>query len=331
MPNTLKPLKISIITSSYTLDRFKDITELLDSIDEQDYDNMEVIVVCERSRELMSKIEEYATRLKTLDIKVVYNDGEWGISAARNLGIERSSGEILAFIDDDALLCPGWAQQTAGTYANDSSIVSLTGPILPLWEDEKMDWFPREFYWIFSCTYWDWTKPTEVRNGYGTNMSFRRNIFEDCGLFETNLGVKGYGKSGWQGIGGEEVEFAQRVKKLTGKYVVYHPEIKVRHRVYRYRFSNKFISRRAYYEGWSKAMFNKLYQLEDKQMLSTEYELLHRILLKLVPQSLLLLLRYPVMALKRLFVTKLVLACVAIGYFNYRIRTSCHSKKDERE
>ena len=313
--------KILIITTSYTIDRFKDITELLDSIQAQSYRNIETVIVAERSAELAESIGNYAHEKNYPNVSVLFNQGEWGLSSARNLGIGQTSGEVIAFVDDDALLFSDWAEETAKTYAEDSSIIGLTGPILPLWEDKSMAWFPREFYWIFSCTYWDWTQPTEVRNGYGTNISFRREAFDQCGLFKTNLGVKGYGKGGWQGLGGEETEFSLRVKRQTHKRIVYHPNIKVKHKVYRYRLSNSFIGKRAYWEGNAKAMFNKLYCSDSEQILSTEHELLHRIFSRLIPNSLKLLFRQPKVALRQLRVTILVLACVAAGYLNYNLRS----------
>ena len=312
------------------MDRFPDIIELLDSIHEQTYDDIEVIVVTERSQELMESIQSYIREKGYSNVKVLFNDGERGISPARNMGIRRATGEIIAFADDDAILLPDWVEKTVIAYGGDSSIGGLTGPILPLWEDESMDWFPREFYWIFSCTYWDWTKPTEVRNGYGTNMSFRRDVFDKCGLFKTSLGVKGYGKSGWQGIGGEEVEFSLRVKNQTGKRVVYHPGIKVKHKVFSYRFKSRFIRRRAYWEGQSKAMFKSLYHSDNKQLLSTEHELLRRILFRLVPSSIKLIFIHPVLALRRLWVTIIVLASVVIGYFGYKLHRLNSSKKEHR-
>jgi len=312
--------KISIITTSYTMDRFKDITELLDSIQAQSYRNIETIIVAERSPELVQKIKNYVQEKNYPNVLVLYNQGEWGLSSARNLGIKQASGEIIAFVDDDALLFPDWADETAKAYAGDDSIIGLTGPILPLWQDESMDWFPREFYWIFSCTYWNWTEPTEVRNGYGTNISFRREAFDHCGSFKTSLGVKGYGKGGWQGLGGEETEFSIRVKRQTGKRIIYHPNIKVKHKVYRYRFNSSFIRRRAYWEGCDKAMFSKLYRSDAKGVFSTEHELLHRIFSCLIPSSLKLLFSQPKVAQHQLWIAALVLACVAAGYLNYNLR-----------
>lgn len=317
--NTNLP-KISIITTSYSLDRLKDITELLDSIQAQSYKNIETLIVTERSPELTESIKTYIDQKGYSNTQVLYNEGEWGSYPSRNLGIREATGEILAFIDDDALPFPNWAEETARTYAEDSSIIGLTGPILPLWEDESMAWFPREFYWIFSCTYWDWAEKTEVRNGYCTNLSFRREAFTSCGLFKSSLGAEGGGKSDWQQPGGEETEFCLRIKQKTGKRIIYDPDIKVKHKVYGYRLSTKFIARRAYWEGYAKVMLNKLYRSSDKAVLSTEYELLQRIFSKLLPGSLKLLFTQPVIALRWLWVTLLVLACVAAGYLNYSMR-----------
>ncbi|MCD6600304.1 MAG: glycosyltransferase [Dehalococcoidia bacterium] len=322
MAAATKLAKISIITPFYTMDRFKDVTELLDSIQAQNYKNTETIIVAERSPEFVESIRNYAQEKDYPNVLVLYNQGKRGSYPSRNLGINEASGEIIAFVDDDALLLPGWAEETVRAYAEDSSIIGLTGPILPLWEDEAMNWFPREFYWIFSCTYWDWTEPTEVRNGYGVNISFKREAFAQCGFFKVSLEDEKSGKSDWQQPGGEETEFSIRVKRQTGKRIVYHPHIRVKHKVYSYRLSGSFIRKRAYWEGYAKAIFNKLYRSggRGKKVLSTEHELLHRIFSKLIPSSIKLLFSQPKIALRQLWVTKLVLACVAVGYLSYNLR-----------
>jgi len=318
--------KISIIMTSYTLDRLNDIKQLLDSIEVQTYKNIEVLVVTERSLELTESIKAYINEKGYPSIEILQNEGEWGASSSRNLGIKHASGDIVAFVDDDALLLPGWAEETAKTYAGDSSIIGLTGPILPLWDKRSMSWFPREFYWIFSCTYRDWTEKTEVRNGYGTNISFRRETFDLCGLFKASLGAKGGGESGKHELGGEETDFSLRVTRKTGKRIVYDPQVKVRHRVYGYRLTTNFIVKRAYWEGCTKAMLNKLYRFDTKgkAVLSTEYGLLYDILYKLLARALKLLFGQPSVALRQLWVTAVVLPCVAAGYLAYTLPSLFH-------
>jgi len=307
------------------MDRLKDITELLDSIQVQSYRNIEAIIVAERMPQLAEKIRSYAREKNYSSILVLYNQGEWGVSAARNLGIERASGEIIAFVDDDAILFPDWAAETAKAYIEDNSMIGLAGQILPLWQNEAMNWFPRDFYWIFSCTYWNWKDPTEVRNGYGANISFRREAFAQCGLLATDLGIKGYGR-GWQGIGGEEAEFSVRVKHQTGKRIVYHPSVRVRHKVYRYRLSNTFIRKRAYWEGYFKAKFSRHYRSGDEALLSTEFGLLWHILFNLIPFCLRQLFSHPIIALRQLWITTLVLSSVAAGYSRYKLCNLSHGR-----
>jgi len=101
--------KISIIVPCYTMDRLRDVTELLDSIDAQTYKNVETIVVAERSPELVSGIKGYIQEKGYQNTQVLFNKDEWGSYSARNLGIERAKGDVLAFIDDDDLFFPDWA------------------------------------------------------------------------------------------------------------------------------------------------------------------------------------------------------------------------------
>ena len=126
----MKLAKISIITPCYTTERLKDVTELLDSIQAQSYKNIEVLIIAERSPELANSIRNYAEEKGYFNVQVLYNQGEWGSYSSRNLGIKHAQGDILAFIDDDALF-PDWAEETARTYAEDDSVIALTEATLP--------------------------------------------------------------------------------------------------------------------------------------------------------------------------------------------------------
>jgi hypothetical protein len=192
-----------------------------------------------------------------------------------------------------------------------------------------MSWFPNEFYWIFSCTYINWNEKKEVRNGYATNLSFRREAFDCCGLFKTSLEARGLPKSDWQQPGGEETEFCLRVKHKTGKRILYHPEVKVKHRVYDYRLSTRFIARRAYWEGYAKAILNRLYRSCNKNVLNPEYQLLRHILFRLIPELLKLIVLQPITALRKLWITLTVLIFVGLGYSISSLRTIFISEKND--
>jgi hypothetical protein len=136
---------------------------------------------------------------------------------------------------------------------------------------------------------------------------------------------KGRGTGGWQEPGAEELDFSLRVRRHSQKRIVYNPSIKVRHRVYRYRFTTRFIARRAYWEGYAKSMVRRWYQGKSgEEVLSVEYGLLRRIIFHLLPITFLRLLSRPATALRQLYVTFLVLASVAAGYLNSEISILLH-------
>ncbi|MCL0073618.1 glycosyltransferase [Dehalococcoidia bacterium] len=175
-----RPL-LSIIVTSYTTERLGDIYELLNSIKAQSYPDIETIFIAERSPELYERVKEYGEEIfrdsvetgrdsveirslnldeaqpipKNLPFKVLFNDGEPGLSAARNLGIKEAKGDIIAFVDDVVVLFSDWAEEMVKSYEDDS-IIGVTGPAFPLWEDESMKWLPEEFYWYskLHCLVW---------------------------------------------------------------------------------------------------------------------------------------------------------------------------------
>lgn len=314
--------KVSIIIPSYTSERFEDIAELLHSVYAQTHKNIETLIVTQQSQELSDSIRQFIADKRYHDMQVLHDEGSLGVSSARNLAIRQAKGDIIAFVDDDALLYPDWAEEMVKTYDEDTTVISVTGPILPLWQSAAMNWFPKEFYWIFSCTYWDMLEKTEIRNGYGTNLSFRREAFEAAGLLSTSIGIKGWGRKGWRGPGAEETEFSIRVRRKTNKRIIYNPKVRVNHKVYHYRMTLNFIARRAYWEGYAKAMLSRLHSSDrNTDVLSVERALLGRVLFRLLPQIAGRLFSQPLTALRQLGVTTLVLSWVAIGYLQYKLVT----------
>jgi glucosyl-dolichyl phosphate glucuronosyltransferase len=303
---------LSIVITAYTAERLNDIYELLESIKGQTYLHKEILFVVERSKDLMEKIRFYGVEHKIPHLKVLFNKGEQGLSAARNIGIKQSNGEIIAFVDDDVLLYPDWAEKMVNAY-NDDSIIGVTGPAFPLWEDESMAWFPKELYWIISCTAWDTEDYVkEVRNACGMNMSFKRETFEKAGMFSNEFGYH-------KGPMAEDNEFSLRIKEKTGKKIFYDPDVKLWHRVHKYRLSRKFIKERSYWIGYSRRMLKqgKLKNRKDgTKILSQEYRLLNRILTGFFPDVIKKLFTNPVVAWRITRVTVAALTFVTLGYYS---------------
>jgi len=311
-------LLLSIVITSYTTDRLKDIFELLDSIKAQAYPRIETNFVVERSAELLDKVKAYAMANNIPNFKALFNDGESGLSAARNVGIKQAQGDIMAFVDDDVVLFSDWAEQMVKAY-NDDSIIGVTGPAFPLWKEESIPWFPKEFYWIISCTAWYDPKEIEaVRNAWGHSMSFRKEAFECCKFADTFGRTKGAHKAGKQGPVGDDTEFCINLRNKSGKSIVYNPGVKVYHKVYSYRLTSNFIRRQAYWQGYTKATFKKLYDKYNKNegVLETEYRLLRRILFGLFPSIALGFFKHPIISWKRFHLATSVLFHLTLGYLS---------------
>ena len=313
MKNTQDPL-LSLVITAYTTERLHDIYDLLESVKNQTFKNMETIFVIERSRELLDGINSFVEEKSIPNIKTVFNLDRLGLSRARNLGIRHAKGKIIGFVDDDVVLYPDWAEEMVRAYSKDS-VIGVTGPGYPLWEDEKMSWLPEELYWIISCTaFTGWNGHRAVRSAWGMNMSFRREAFEQC-LFSASFGQTTGGKEAWKAGPVDDAEFSIKLRLKTKKSIIYNPQVQVHHKVYKYRLSRKFIRGQSFWQGYSKALLRKMYPEDtDTKALVKELDLLKRILLKSIPQSVIGLFSNPSLSGKRLFYNGYVLFYVALGY-----------------
>ena len=92
---------VSVIIPSYN--SANTILETLDSVFSQTYSNLEVIVVDDNSNDdSVSLIEQHFPHT----IIITKKDGDKGVSATRNLGIQSASGKYIAFLDADDIWLP---------------------------------------------------------------------------------------------------------------------------------------------------------------------------------------------------------------------------------
>ena len=94
--------KISIIIPVYNVKNY--LKKCLDSVINQTYKNIEIILINDGSNDGSEKIcYEYAKKYK----EIVYISSEnKGVSHARNIGIKRSTGEYIGFVDSDDFIEP---------------------------------------------------------------------------------------------------------------------------------------------------------------------------------------------------------------------------------
>ncbi|MEM3490168.1 MAG: glycosyltransferase, partial [Nitrososphaerota archaeon] len=251
--NKLKNFLLSIVVTSYTTERIKDIFDLFESIRSQTIltqsthgNQIELIFIAEGSRELYKKVKEYGEKIGFFNFKALFSEEKLGLGGARNIGSEEASGEIIAFVDDDVILSPEWAQEMLRSY-EDEEVIGVTGSVLPLWKDKRLDWLPKNCYWLISCTDWtDWENITEARSLWGGNMSLRKEAFEKSGSFLQTLG--------YHAPMAEDLELSLRVRMKTGKKLLFNPRAKAWHKVYGYRVNLKYVALRAHHIGVSRRL-----------------------------------------------------------------------------
>lgn len=91
---------ISIIIPVYNSEKY--LAKCIDSVLTQTYPNYEVILVDDGSTDKSGKIcDEYASRFDR--IKVLHQEN-CGVAAARNNGVKKSVGELIAFVDSDDIV-----------------------------------------------------------------------------------------------------------------------------------------------------------------------------------------------------------------------------------
>lgn len=251
--------KISVIICAYTFERWDDMKAAVSSIQEQTVAADEIILVIDHNPELFEKSQSIPGPLI-----VIENQYERGLSGARNSGIEKSTGGVLFFMDEDAVAIPNWIEYLMDGYVDDN-VLGVGGKINPNWVSGRPQWFPREFDWVVGCTYRGVPETKyQVRNLIGCNMSFKRKIFDEVGGFQD-----GIGRVGKLPVGCEETELCIRANQYweNGQFV-YDPRAQVHHRVPADRGNWKYFRSRCYFEGISKALVAQ--KAGAKDGLSTE-------------------------------------------------------------
>ena len=270
---------VSVIICCFTDKRLSDILEAVASIQRQTPPPGEVILAVDNNRrlyeELRAKIDQ--------SVCLILNEGICGLSATRNAGIAVAKGELVAFIDDDAVAKPGWLNRLAGVF-EDPEVVAAGGRAVLEWAEGRPFWFPEELEWAVGGSSW-WLPATRtlVRNPHGFSMCFRRPVFEAAGGFATEIG--GVGE---RPRGGEETDLCLRIAhKWPGAKIVFEPEAVVVHKVTANKARLFMVLRRAFNEGFDKSWIQRTAPADSRgQALSTERAYLRHLLHHALPSRL---------------------------------------------
>jgi len=242
-------MRVSVVLCAHTMDRYDAVVEAAESVLAQTYDDVELVFVSDGDPAVADRFETDFGDQK--DVVVHRNDENRGLLISRNNGAEVANGEVVAFIDDDAVADPEWVERLVTAY-DDHDAIAAGGKMTPMWVAGKPDFLPEEFYYLIGVTHRGFEggadEPGEVRNTNGSNISFRREVFLDLGGFEPDIG----GRKGDNNLQGGETELCARLRDEYDTGVYYDPDAVVAHKVFEYRTDPYWLLDRAFWQGYSK-------------------------------------------------------------------------------
>lgn len=267
---------VSTVTCAFSETRWNDTVAALDSIRHQTRQPDEIWLVIDHNPSLLER-----ARAALSDVHVVPNTHRLGVSGARNTGGELATGEIVAFLDDDAQASSTWLERLIDPF-QDPLVAGVGGEARPLWTDVRPSWFPREFDWVVGCSYVGLpTTRSPVRNLIGTNMSVRRDLLASVNGFREGFGNVVLRRDENSATGrlttGEETDFCIRLAASRPEMIwVYEPSAVVYHRVTAERATFHYFLWRCWTEGKGKATLSVL--LGSSSALATERDYAWKVL-----------------------------------------------------
>jgi GT2 family glycosyltransferase len=224
---------VSVVVVTYN--RGDIINSCLKSLKVQDYpkDRYEIIVVDDGSSDNTVKLAH------AQGVKVIQHYANKGIPFARNTGLAAASGELIAYIDDDAVADTKWLEYLVQPFSSPDVVASGGrtyayktnrfseryleavgyGNPAPLDFGKSKNPFWRFLVYIkgmFSLVT-NATIPTEVQAVFGLNCAFRTSALREIGGFDETLKAD------------EDSEISTRLRQ-TGARIIFVPKALIRHR-----------------------------------------------------------------------------------------------------
>ena len=299
-------MRVSVVLCTYSPDMYDHFREAAESVLEQSYDDVELVVVVDGDDELYRRVKaDYGGRD---DVVLHCNDENVGLLESRNTGAALATGDIVAFIDDDAITDENWVAELVKSYEEQGALAA-GGKMTPKWVAGKPEFLPEEFYWLVGVTHRGFADgPGYVRNTFGSNISFRRDVFRELGGFDTDIG----GRKGDANLQGGETELCARLAIEYGERVWYNPDAEVAHKVFDYRTDSTWLLDRAFWQGYSKRAMGVLLPEADGE---EEDEFLRLLLTDFVPKRIKhLSFQFSFDRVKQLLFLALFTGAVGVGY-----------------
>jgi len=258
-------MKVTVILCTYN--RCQILAQALESVARSMLSDSEweVLVVDNNSRDQTREVVEEFCRRYPERFRYLF-EPEQGLSKSRNAGVREARGDILAFMDDDVTVEPTWLRNLTAEL-RDSRWAGAGGRIrpeegfsAPLWLEIGGPFDLGGSIVLFDLG----EKGGELdRPPFGTNMAFRKSMFEKYGGFRTDLG-----RCGNSLIGNEDTEFSQRLI-AAGERLWYAPAAVVYHPVPRQRLKKTYL--RTWWFSHGRALIRQMQKPPSVGEIPTRY------------------------------------------------------------
>lgn len=239
---------LTVIICTYNREKY--IRNLLESIARNtlDKNEYEILLVDNNCTDNTRAVcDAFAQAHKDVHFRYVI-EPEQGLSAARNKGIREAKGDLIVYVDDDAQVDEHYLQDYVDCFAQQPQVMAAGGPIEPLYETAEPAWM-TDYTKALLCAWMNYgDKQRHYPKGRypgGGNAAYRKAVFEQVGLFNTELGRKGTAL-----LASEEKDIFDKMHAL-GMEVVYLPTPVLHHIIPQTKLEKPYFDRLTYQIGCS--------------------------------------------------------------------------------
>jgi len=246
--NPMGSPKFSVII--ITRNRAGFLPKVLDSLLKQDYENAryEIIVVDNNSDDDTTSTVQRFKRECPNRIHYVF-EPKIGMSKARNTGASVAKGEILVFIDDDAIASSNWLDNYAYLYKTFPEIVAWGGKIDLVFQSCRPEWLSDDL--MMALSYLNISDKETLLSfpdyPFGCNFSVKRECYMNIGGFIEDLKTSN-----------EEKAFFYKLH-LNNYRVGYSPKALVYHQIPSSRLEKKYLIKRGIKQGVGNIKFDSIF------------------------------------------------------------------------
>lgn len=223
------------------------LLECVASVLRNDFTNFEVLII---DQDPKKNLEVELFKRFPGDSRIVYLFLDTaGASKARNVGIKHARGELIAFVDDDLEVSPGWLRAYVNAFTTIQPPPGIVGGrVDPLWLSPRPDWFPEEKEYLLGL----YNKGNELMPmiegdlPFTANCAVSRRIINEVGSLDERIGFSYARKNSM--LAGEDSLFALKIRQANYS-IYYQPQARACHKIAKNKLTPKYFLKRNFWEG----------------------------------------------------------------------------------